>query len=71
MINIIGTLYPFVKLAPPDSELILIVLFLWFSLHQWTPVYMAAASGSIELLKYLVDVKQADISIKDNTCVSL
>ena len=34
-------------------------------------MYMAAASGSIDLVKYLVDVKQADISIKDKKCVSL
>ena len=31
---------------------------------------MAAADGHIDIVKYFIGVKQVDISLKDNNCVS-
>ena len=40
------------------------------SLYQWTPVYMAAEGGNIEIVRCLID-KGADINVKDNNGVSI
>ena len=32
--------------------------------HQWTPLHVAAEEGYIDVVKYLVAVKQTDIHIK-------
>ena len=37
---------------------------------QWTPLYMAAEGGHIEIVRYLVD-NGADINIKDHNGVSV
>ena len=42
----------------------------FFSLHQWTPLHIAARRGHKDIVKHLVDNK-ATLNIQDNEKVNL
>ena len=63
-------LYSLTCLKVSQSLLLFVLFFCFFSLHQMTPLHVAAEKGDrISIVKYLVD-KGAGINIKDDSGVS-
>ena len=40
------------------------------SLHQKVPLHLAAGEGRLDMVRYLVEDKEADINVKDDLGVS-